>query len=140
MRSPPDAPSTTFDNNSLEIGAQSFGGVAKVGFQETLEFGERLFIEDDVIKISNRAATHLECRGDRLAGETAIVFLTREALLLQGGPDLAVFQKAGRAIMVEGGYSQDSGHDSSGRSLGPDRFSAAKDFWWDNITNLTFEI
>jgi hypothetical protein len=40
-----------------------------------------------------------------MQGKVKIVFLTAEALLLDGGDNLAVAHKAGRAIVVKTGYA-----------------------------------
>ena len=69
--------------------------------EDALEFGQRLFIENNVIEISGRDAGRAQAELDRLRGKAKVVFDAREALFLGRGHQVTVVQQRGRGIMIE---------------------------------------
>jgi len=88
---------------------------SKVGFQQPLEFQERLVVEDDVVDFIERALALPQAVGERIAREPGIVFLAAEALFLRGGHDFAVANERRRAVVVIGGDAEDA-HATGARS------------------------
>ena len=78
------------------------GRVRQVGLEQSLEFHERLLVEDDVADVVERDARLAEAIGHRTRGVSAVVFLAREALFLGGGHDVTVHDQRRRGVMIEG--------------------------------------
>ena len=66
----------------------------EIGFEQPLEFQERLLVEDDIVDVLERDAGLLEAIADRVDREARVLLLAREALLLRRRDDLAVDQQA----------------------------------------------
>src|SRR5262245_17268135 len=84
-------------------GAPGAGVALQRGEQDALELYERLLVEDDVVEVSRGESTLLEAELDRSFGETRIMLLPRESLLLGGGDQTTVVDQRCRGVVVEAG-------------------------------------
>jgi len=91
----------------MKEGPEPRGGKGETGFEYPLELKEGLFVEGHKVYILDRQALAFEAVGDRLAGEAVVVLPSRKPLLLRGGDNPAVPDKACGAVMIKGGYAED---------------------------------
>ena len=80
---------------------------SEVRLEQTLELQKRLVVERDVIRIPARDPALSQAIAKRIDRKARIVLLSSESLFLGRCNDLAVSQKAGRAIVVVGGDAED---------------------------------
>ena len=78
----------------------------KIGFQQSLELGKRLFIEDDGFQFGRAAAACIKAMADGLRGKRRIVFAAGKPFLLCCGDDGAIAKQTGGAVMIPGRYSK----------------------------------
>src|SRR5581483_211384 len=71
-----------------------------IGFDEAVELDERFLVEPDEVEVACREARLAQAVGDRVCRESRVVLPAREALLLRGGNDSAVLDKAGGAVVI----------------------------------------
>ena len=85
----------------LEEGGQTSRDISQIGFQQTLEFHERLVVEHDVGQFIGRGeTTFLKTVTNRMGREIVIVLFSRKTLFLSGRNDFAVDYERGGAIVV----------------------------------------
>ena len=80
------------------------GGDCQVGFEETLEFEERLVVESDVVEVLGLEAGLGQAVGDCLVRELVIVLAAGEPFLLGRSDEFAIDKQDGCRIVVEGRY------------------------------------
>src|SRR5262245_18515334 len=80
--------------------ADAPGREAKIGLNQPLEFQQRLVIERDVPEFGERDARLAQTIRDGVAGETRIVLLSGETLLLCRCDENPIAYDAGGAVMV----------------------------------------
>ena len=83
---------------------------SEIAFQQAVELEKRLLVECDVIQLLRPDARRIETIPDRRTGETLIVLSAGKSLLLRRRDDLPPNHQRGRAVMVEGRYSEDRSH------------------------------
>src|SRR5262245_29873787 len=79
----------------------------QIRLEEALELHERLVVERDVTEIAESDAALGEAVAERVGGESRVVPLAREPLLLRCRHDRAVPDQARRAVVVEGRNAED---------------------------------
>src|SRR5262249_8825255 len=101
----------------LQPGGNGFtkAGVAHRGlghedFQNTLEFGQRLFVKRDIVKIAGAQPRLSKAVPTRLEWKASVVLLTTESLLLRHGNNLTVNDQRGGAIVIESRDAENRGH------------------------------
>lgn len=82
----------------------------KNGEEDALEFQERLFVEDNIIKVVCRDPCFLKAKLSRKTRKSEVVLYAAEALLFCSRHQSAVFQKRRCRIVVETTDSEDIGH------------------------------
>ena len=78
----------------------------QVGFEQTLELEEGLFVEDDRGEIGSLDARRFKAIADGTFREALVMFLAGEPLLLRRGDDLPVPHQRCRAVMVKSGNAK----------------------------------
>ena len=91
-------------------GTKSAGGIGEIGFEQSLEFQERLVIEADVGEIFSFEIGLLQAELDCVDGEFVIVLDASEALFLGCGDNLPVHDQRSSGVMVERRDSQNRSH------------------------------
>ena len=81
---------------------------AEIGFEQPLEFQERLLVEHDIIDVLERDTGLFEAIANRVDRKARVVLLAREALFLRRRDDLAVDQQRRGAVVIEGGNAEDA--------------------------------
>ncbi len=94
------------DGDGREEGLQAPGGEDVVGLQEALELEKGLVVEDDGLQVLEADGSLLQAVAGGVGGKARIVLLPREALLLGGGDDPAVFYDGRRGIVIKGRQTQ----------------------------------
>ena len=89
-------------------GAEAARREGEIGFEQPLEFQERLVVEHDVIDVVEPRSCRLQAIGDRVVRETGIVLLAREAFFLRRGHDAAVLDQRRGAVVIEGGNAENA--------------------------------
>jgi hypothetical protein len=80
--------------------------VGEVGLEQAVELEQRLVVERHQIEIGGAQSALAQAVLHGARGESGVVLLAGEPLLLGGGHELAVHQETRRAIVIERGYSQ----------------------------------
>src|SRR5262245_44208812 len=75
--------------------------------QDALELHQRLFIEDDEVKVTRFDLAGFEAVAGGVQWECGIVLLATETLLFRRGDDHAVAQQTGRRVVVEARETED---------------------------------
>ena len=84
------------------------GSERQIGFQQSLEFDERLLVEDNVVEIAAGDTAFIEAVRDRVSRESWVVLLARKPLLLRGRNDRPVVEETRGTVMVEGRNSENA--------------------------------
>ena len=114
------------DSRQVQPGAEPVGqqgqptldplrGEGQIGLQQSLELHQRFVVEANVIEVGGSEAGFFEAVPDGIFGEAGIVFPASEAFFLGRGHDLAIDDQRGGRVVVEGGDSQNRGHQVSSR-------------------------
>ena len=82
--------------------AQAAWRESEIGFEQALEFEERLVVEDDVIDRAKLDLGLVQAILDGVARKPGVVLLAGEALLLRRRDDPAIGDERRGAVMVEG--------------------------------------
>ena len=78
----------------------------KIGFQQALEFEQRLVVEDDPIDVLHSKAALLQAEIHRAGGKGSVVLLAREPLLLGGSAQASVRNQSRGAVVIIGRDAQ----------------------------------
>ena len=76
------------------------------GFEQPLEFQERLVVEGDVVDLGKPDPGLRQHIIDRKSGIAGIVLLAAEAFLLRGSDNVTVHDERRRTVVIEGGQAQ----------------------------------
>src|SRR5258706_9677398 len=93
--------------------AKSVRRTGNVGFEQPLEFEERLVVERDIVDVAKLEAAFRKAVLDRIRGVGAVVLFSRETFFLGRGNNAAVDDESRRAVVVERGNSQDAHHSAA---------------------------
>jgi len=88
------------DRHTLEKLPESPGGVANIGFQQTFEFQQRLFIKDHVIDIANRNTAPFQTGCDGAGRKPLVVFFAGKPFFLRGGNNFTVADQRSRTVVI----------------------------------------
>ena len=80
---------------------EAAGGVCDVGFEKSLEFEERLFVEDYIVEVFCADACFFEAVVNGVDGEVGVVLFPGEAFFLCSGDDVAVGDECCGTVMVK---------------------------------------
>ncbi len=89
-------------------GPKTEGRKGEIGFQEALEFQEGFVVESDGIDLADAHPFFRQAVFDSPAGESGVMSLPREALLLGSRHDFAIPNQGCRTIVVKGRNAQNS--------------------------------
>ena len=81
---------------------------ADIGFQKPLEFQERLFVEHDIVDITEADAGLRKAIGDAVFRKPRVMFLAGEALLLRRRDNARIEQERRGAVVIERGNPEDA--------------------------------
>ncbi len=95
------------DRHRLDERSKPARRIGEIGFQQALEFQERLVVEHHMVRLAQRHARFVEAIPQRVRRKACVEFLAREALFLRRRRDLAVLDQRGCAVVIEGGESED---------------------------------
>jgi hypothetical protein len=76
------------------------GGIGKISLKKALKLDERLVVEGNVVEFVGRNPALLQTGLDGKLRKSMVVFLSAEALFLDGAHDLAVSNKTGGTVMI----------------------------------------
>ena len=79
-----------------------------VGFQQPLEFEERLVVEHDMVEAVGGNPCLFEAGGDGVMREGGVVLAPGETLFLRRGNDAAVLDQRRGAVVIEGGNAENA--------------------------------
>src|SRR5436305_15289790 len=74
----------------------------QIGFEDALEFDQRLLVKGHVVKIDWRDARLIQTIGNRLGGKSRVTFAAIKPLLLSCRDDLSVPDQGRGGIVIEG--------------------------------------
>ena len=88
-------------------GEEPAGGNGEVSLEQALELQQWLLVENHRIQITVRDSAGFEAIANRAFRKPLIVLLPRKSFLLSCGHNLPVAHQRGRAVVVEGGNTED---------------------------------
>ena len=88
--------------NAIRNELQAARRESEIGFEQPLEFEERLVVEDDVIDSAKADLGFVQTILDGVARKPGVVLLAGEALLLRRRDDPAIGDERRCTIVVEG--------------------------------------